>query len=742
MRKNKKQLSMENKILNHGHFNPMALREKYSTKKKKSGNNFSKFWLDDGWDNTGSIFDIEDNKPKVDLIALASYRRAIANFVNIVTGDSDIKVTFNSHGDHTFTDGKTVTISAKLDDKLFDSAVGLALHEGSHILLSDFDFLKQLEVNIPKEYFDRSEIKGFHKTEVISNIKNLLNYIEDRRIDHYIFSTSPGYKGYYHSMYKKYFYANVIDKALKSDEHTEENVESYMFRIINLTNKNTNLDALNGIREIWKTIDIRNIDRLKSTEESFNVALEMYHIILNNIPDGIEKVNEETGEVSYEKADGSGSSEDGVDESREMTDDEFEELLDAVENGDVEFSEEKSENSASIPMDSGDESSSDGLNESDDESSSSESGTKKSEVTLTDSQKKSLETAIKKQKKFMDGDIQKKKVSKKDKASIDAVENSGMSYKEVGNDLKDKWTGERVSKKTKCIVVKKLTKELIDSRTINMLNGSYYCKRNEESITEGLRLGTILGKKLQVRTESRETKYTRKDTGRIDKRLISELGFNNENVFSQTFIDSFPDAFLHISIDASGSMSGSKWVKTMKSVTSMVKAIDMIEGVDVVVSFRSTQYNSSRNSEDYPLILIAYDSRVDSLIKVKTLWKYIQVAGTTPEGLCYEAVMDEMVAGGNDKESYFLNFSDGMPLFSNNEVNYHNDTAINHTKLMVKKIRERGIKVLSYFIGDDFDDDSYMGDFKRMYGKDSQFVDVTNVTAVAKSMNKRFLTKD
>jgi len=177
---------------------------------------------------------------------------------------------------------------------------------------------------------------------------------------------------------------------------------------------------------------------------------------------------------------------------------------------------------------------------------------------------------------------------------------------------------------------------------------TWYRDETEESINEGLRLGTILGRKLSVRTESRDTKYTRKDTGRIDKRLIAELGFGNSNVFSQTFVDSYPDAFLHISIDASGSMGGSKWYRTMKSVTAMVKAIDMIEGVDVVVSFRSTQDSNggrSRNSGSYPIMLIAYDSRKDSLVKVKTLWKYLQVNGTTPEGLCYEAVMDEMVEG-------------------------------------------------------------------------------------------------
>ncbi len=168
-------------LKNFNHFNPMKLREKYSSKSLNKTNNYSSFWLDDGWDATGSIFDEElDTKPKVDLVALAGYRRAVSNFVSIVTGDSSIKVNFTSKDD-SFTDGKEVTIGAKLDDKLFDSSVGLALHEGSHIKLSDFDFLKQLDVNIPKEYYNRAEVKGFSKNEILAHVKNLLNYVEDRR---------------------------------------------------------------------------------------------------------------------------------------------------------------------------------------------------------------------------------------------------------------------------------------------------------------------------------------------------------------------------------------------------------------------------------------------------------------------------------------------------------------------------------------------------------------------------------
>jgi len=720
-------------------FNPMALRDKYSAdavnkRMLNKQNNFSSFWLDDDWNSTGSIFDEFEDKPKVDLIALASYRRAIANFVNILT-KKDIPVTFKTSGD-SYTDGKKVVISSKLDDKLFDSSVGLALHEGSHVLLSDFDFLKNLEFDIPREYFDRSELKGFSKQETIGYVKNLLNFVEDRRIDHYVFTTSPGYKGYYHSMYDKYFYFKAIDKGLKSSEYTEETIDSYFFRIVNITNSNTNLNALKGLRDIWKILDLRNIGRLSSIEKTFKVALDMYDIILNNITDGIEKVDSETGEVSYERTDGGGDKSNS--ESTEtITDEDFDKLLDSIESGEMETAGAPSESGISIPTPGG--------GKSDDSDGSDEIETEI--IELTENQKKQLENAIGKQKKFMDGEVTKKNVTKKDKMALDAVEEAGMEYKEAGKDFKD-WEGK--STPTKVIVVNNLTKKLIDSGTIKIAiewNGTSYdgsdYRGSETYIEDGIRLGTILGRKLQVRGETRETKYTRKFKGRIDKRLIAELGFDNENVFSQTFVDSYPDAYLHISVDASGSMSGDKWRNTMTSVVAIAKAVDMISNVDLVITFRATENSGGRRGESFPLILIAYASRKDSFSKIKNLFKYISTVGTTPEGLTFEAIMDDMIPGGRDRESYFLNFSDGMPMFSNKDIRYYHDVAVNHTRKMVKEIRNRGIKVLSYFISGRYDSeyDSDSSDFKTMYGSDSHFIDVTSVMAVAKTMNQKFLEK-
>ena len=57
---------------------------------------------------------------------LAATLRAVSNFVNIVTGES-IPVEYK--GKDSYTDGKSITISANIKDKNFDPTVGLALHE-------------------------------------------------------------------------------------------------------------------------------------------------------------------------------------------------------------------------------------------------------------------------------------------------------------------------------------------------------------------------------------------------------------------------------------------------------------------------------------------------------------------------------------------------------------------------------------------------------------------------------------
>ena len=670
-------------------------------------NTNSSYWLSD-WDDddiiTETFNDVE--KKSHNLYKLASSKRAISNFVNIVTNES-IPVKFNTRG-NSYTDGKTVVIGANIvESKDFDVAVGLALHEGSHIKLSDFSLLADIYSLVPKYVVDGAIKKGI--TNSISIIKDLWNYVEDRRIDNFVFNSAPGYRDYYRAMYDKYFNDKLIDKALLSDEYTTEDVDSYMFRIINLHNKNTDLSKLKGLREVYKLVGLNTISRLKSSDDTFNVALSMFQVILLNL---------NTVDTT-----------DGESESKTLSDDEFQDILDNMDG-----STDMSGDSDSQPSDAPSmESDANGGEPS--EESKSDDG-KKSKVELTDRQKELLKKKIEKQRNFMDGDITKKAVTKKDQETIEALNESGSEVTTVGSGVENGWGS--ISKGIECIVVKKLTQNLLENEAFPMTtrnwNDGGISSHYQEEISKGIKMGIILGKKLQVRGEDRTTVFNRQKVGRIDKRMISSLGFGNENVFQFTETDSYKKANLHVSIDASGSMGGEKWSNTLINVVSLCKAVDMIQNLNIQVTFRTTSSNT-------PYIVMAYDSKVDKFSKVKKMFPTLCAGGTTPEGLCFEAIMKNFMGSTNDMDSYFLNLSDGEPYFYGKNFYYAGRVAAEHTKKQVKKMEGIGIKTLSYFVESGYNDGECSRLFKTMYGSGASMIDVTNLSQITKTINKLFLQK-
>jgi len=687
----------------------------------------SSFWYDDYGTDTIITDQLSDKEKKsLDLYKLASSKRAISNFVNIVTNQS-IPVKFKERGD-SYTDGKSVVIGSRITEpKDFDVAVGLALHEGSHIKLSDFKLLHDIYNLVPTHVKDGAIKKGINNP--IEVIKNLWNYVEDRRIDNFVFKSAPGYRDYYRKMYDKYFNDKIIDKALLSDEHTDETVDSYMFRIINLHNKNTQLDSLNGLREIYKLVGLNTISRLKTSQETFDVALELFKVIMNNLDTPSE--GEGDGNGSSDKEGDTDNQENGGDSSEGMSDESFNDLLESI---------------GESPMGGDSDDSNQGGNGMDISNlpqnmegtpSSTENTKPTSEVTLTEKQKQLLQKKIEKQKKFLEGDIQKTSITKTDSQNLNAIEESGSELQEVGKNVND---GYYTNRSVQCIVVKKLTQSLFESRLFPLTYNNWDTSESvirmehEEEVQNGIRLGTILGKKLQVRGEDRTTVFNRQKVGRIDKRMISSLGFGNENVFSFTEMDSYKKANLHISIDASSSMRGDKWSKTLTNVVALCKAVDMIQNLSIQVTFRCTSNN------DKPYVVMAYDSKVDKFTKVKQMFPGLQASGTTPEGLCFEAIQKQFIPANNDMDSYFLNISDGQPYFPSPGFNYYGEAAVKHTRKMVKQIESLGIKTLSYFVHDGYDGGASK-DFKDMYGKGASIIDITNVSQITKTINDLFLSK-
>ena len=684
---------------------------------KKTTKQNSHFWMNDDDTNVDDFLGIDtDVKKGKDLVALAGYKRAIGNFVKIVSGN-DVSVKYNNR-DESYTDGKTVTISSKVNGKSFDSTVGLALHEGSHVLLTDFNLLPKLEEyieierrrvganpnsiysNINKKYDMGSHMRA--KSYVKGHIKNLLNIVEDRRIDNFVYNSAPGYRGYYEALYDKYFNSKIVDKGLKSDAYTGMNWESYMFRICNITNPNRRLDIMN-FRKIWNILDLKNIDRLKSSQDALDVAFQIFDFVETQLPkpspeDDPYNENEAPSNECNGEGEGDISSEDVDQMIKDIEDGKV-----VVDDGSKADGEEAKSSKGKMPD-------------------------------LTPRQMQQLAKAIQKQKDFLNEDVKKKKLSKKDQRSMKAMEESGIELEEVKY-KQASYYGKAIDRKQNVYVIKNVTQTLIDSNQFPEMfdNYHYSMDRQKEAIKSGLVLGKMLGKKLKVRAEQRDTKFNRLRTGKIDNRMLASCGYGNESIFEKIESFAYNPGMLHISIDNSGSMNGSRLRQAMKTTMAIAKACSMIENMDVVVSFRSAD-NVGGAREYLPVIGIIYDSRKDHLSKLVKIMPQVRACGTTPEGLCFAAIMNELVKASKGKDAYFVNMCDGMPWFAN----YGGEEALNHTKQQVKKMRKEGIKVISYFIGSSHYD-SQKEAFQTMYGKDSNFIDTNNLVTLAKTMNNKFL---
>ena len=679
---------------------------------------YSDFWLNDV-----NIYDTDDGYSSfdIDLIKLANGKRAVSNFVRILTNKS-IPVLFNNK-DANMTDGSTVYLSADIKEKEdFDVAVGLALHEGSHILLSDFDVIKTLWQRIPREIYDLSMPKNISKESVVELTKTVLNYVEDRYIDKFVYDSAPGYRGYYISLYDTYFNSVEVSKSLSTKIYRVPTIDAYLFRIINFTNPSADLSALPELDIIFKLIDYTNILRLKTTKDRLDLAVDICKIILKNI--GEESVDKDpSDEISNSPS--SGSSE-GQSQTKEESDKQSdstvkEDLIGGNDlNKDVSGDKLKDVDENNIETGRGDTSE------------------------FSDNKIEKIKKSFEKQKKFINGETKKKSLSKKEITTVDAIDKSGMTLVKVGKDLVQGYGFKGIQ----CIVVKNLTKELLFDDDFPMNSKQFKnCSDPlmENAVIHGITMGKLLGKKLQIRNDVNVTKFMRKSTGKIDRRTISELGFNNENVFYNNQVDKYNNSFIHISVDASSSMQGKKWSKTITTVVAICKAASMIDNIKVNVSFRTT-INSGRGVET-PYIVIAYDSTKDKFSKVANFFKHLYPANVTPEGLTFEAIMGCLSENSLNVDNYFLNFSDGEPCFSSNVenviFNYSGDLAATHTRKQVNAIRDRGYSILSYFIGSSYDTSNHSRNiFKKMYGNGASFVNVENITEIAKTMNAMFLKKD
>jgi len=243
-------------------------------------------------------------------------------------------------------------------------------------------------------------------------------------------------------------------------------------------------------------------------------------------------------------------------------------------------------------------------------------------------------------------------------------------------------------------------------------------------------MGAILSHRLEIRNQTQIARFNRRNTGKVDRRRLHSLGAGEESVFYRTKIAEFDPVLVHMTLDASGSMNGDKWRRSLSVAVALAVASEKIENLDLVISMRAAV-------GDNAVIAIIYDSREDTPSKIKTLFPYLATNGGTPEGLCFAAIMDDLLTEKHG-ERYFLNVSDGEPAYGE----YCGEAAWKHTREQVNRIRGEGLKILSYYV----QDNSYYGSntkqaFEVMYGKDASYIDVTRIPSVVSTLNRLFLDR-
>lgn len=687
-----------------------------------------------------------------DLLKLATYRRIVSNFVFILT-HLDIPVQFNSvdNSNLSFTDGNTVYLSASITHKDdFDWSVGIALHEASHILLTDFEVVRstfsKIPIPIPLSLKRKAKDKNLNEEQISKLCKWVWNYVEDRYIDNYVFEDAPGYRGYYQAIYDKFWNSEVNSKALKSRAFRLPNILSYEFRVINMTNKDTDLDALPGLKDIATVIDLTNIFRLDTTSKRMDLSYQVVEIIVDNIlsQEEVKPSSNDTIQKIHEKL---------SEKTGKTPTNKFQKLKGDDTSSKDDIVGEEDRKKSLTPDSAGDVSE------------------------FSNDELKELGGQFNQHRDMLDHNYEQIKsgVTKEQQSILEAIENSDMQLVPTGFGLGDDYTQAAVD----VVIVNKLSKKLIDAGSYifplvaknRTTQGSIDVPllRNEEAVNKGFILGKLLGRKLQIRGEETITKYIRKSSGKIERRLLAEIGVGTESIFSKTKIQRYNKIRLHISVDSSSSMqSDTKWCPTMTCVVAICVAASMTNNLDVSVSFRSTIFNRI-NAGELPYVVLAYDSKTDNISKIRQLFPYLNPSGATPEGLAFESIAEKFIIGkqSTEQQHYFLNISDGEPAYhlsarSNRyktELEYMGEIGSLHTKYQVDKIRRKGVKILSYFIKSDSPSMVYNMNlhqpglsknrqltlkqlFDMMYGNDAQFIDIENVTDIARTINKLFLSKE
>lgn len=677
--------------------NKVANQRKTKVVKSES---WSSYWMDD--DSYDYFYDKESEKTKIKIDGigsrsattidlakasrLAAVRRAVGNFVRILTNDDEIVVVFND-GNDSYTDGKYVVISAESDPKKFDVLVGTSLHEGAHCVFSQalLDMLKTYEFeDMVRDRFGRQHITSVH---------NIVNCLEDRRIDSEVYRRAPGYRPYYQSMYDTHWNAKEIAKAIiRTEKLRVPTIHSYMFRIINITNpaiKYMMDKHLPEFRKIYDTFGLNNILRFSNPDgtvkanELVECAMDIYQIILDNKVD--DEDQQQNQFIQGESSEGqSGAGDDAAD--------------DESQSGQSQMSDEDIEKAVAKELG-------------------------KNNLGKSDPKMDKIEQQMM---DFLNGNTKKKKITKKMGDAVKTMEESDITVSSIEID----------GTSYPYVRVPRLTTSS-ESILPNIMFRSWRSPEAGDKIKQGRRLGQIIVDRIKIRHDNNETKFSRRPVGKIDRRLIHSLGTDNENVFFSKIIQDYKNSVIYLTIDASSSMHGTKWDQTVVLSTGLAYAATKINNFDVVVNLRY--------GLDSIWSINMFDSRREPFSHFERWMAKFTPENTTPESIVYDIEKDFIESlKTKDNNVYFITMTDGGANYTpagsrwtGYRSGFGNEGAQKHCRQMLKRFKEVGIECLSYFIGTSggYYSEWEQKSFKASYGQDGVFVPMGNFSMISKSVN-------
>jgi len=172
----------------------------------------------------------------------------------------------------------------------------------------------------------------------------------------------------------------------------------------------------------------------------------------------------------------------------------------------------------------------------------------------------------------------------------------------------------------------------------------------------------------------------------------------------------------------------------------MASASMYINTLRVVVSTRTCIGGGGETMSGLPFVMIIFDSKKNDLNHIRNVFPCVHATGSTPEGITFEAILNEILVDSANSDAYFINLCDGQPGYSYHSkatsISYNGSRAEQHSRKQIDKMIQNGIRAMTYFIGSSGGFQSVL----RTYLRNCYHISSSSeLSTIARMLNKELL---